>query len=66
MSEIYGYNRMNSSQPISELPASVRITLGEIAQVRIMKSTKEVCCVARGGGTLRGLGFLDLVSLFVE
>ena len=57
---------MNSSQPISEPPAPVRITLGEIAQVRIMKSTKEVCCVDREGKTLRGLGFLDLVSLFVE
>ena len=59
---------MNSSQPKSEPPAPVRTILGEIAQVRILKSTKEVCCVdmAMGGESLSGLGILDLVSLFVE
>ena len=57
---------MNSSHPISESPAPVRTILEEIAQVRILKSTKEVCCVDKGGKSLCGLGFLDLVSLFVE
>ena len=53
---------MNSSNRKSEPPAPLWGKLLRKTQVRIMKSTKEVCCVARGGGgqSPRGLGFLVL------